>query len=115
MKANLWLCLTCGNLGCGRRLYDGSGGNGHGVAHYESSKHPVSCKIGTITPEGTASLYCYECDSDVLDKKLGEHLGKLGIDIGGQQKTEKTITELNLEANLNLNLSKAVEDGKLLE
>jgi len=62
LKSNLWLCLTCGNLGCGRKNYDGTGGNGHGIAHYENSRHPVSCKIGTITPEGKASLYCYECN-----------------------------------------------------
>ena len=27
LKANLWLCLVCGNLGCGRKQPDGSGGN----------------------------------------------------------------------------------------
>jgi ubiquitin carboxyl-terminal hydrolase 5/13 len=54
LKNNLWLCLTCGNVGCGRKHFDGSGGNGHGMAHYEASRHPVSCKLGTITPEGTA-------------------------------------------------------------
>lgn len=64
-------------------MYDGSGGNGHGVNHYDVSKHPVSCKIGTITPEGGASLYCYQCDLDVLDNNLKEHLEKLGIDISG--------------------------------
>jgi len=85
------------------------------VNHYDTTKHPVSCKIGTITPEGKASLYCYTCDLDVLDKHLGDHLRRLGIDISDQKKTEKSITELNLEANLNLTLSKIVEDGKLLE
>lgn len=115
MKSNLWLCLTCGNLGCGWKLHDGSGGNGHGLNHFDTTKHPVSCKIGTITPEGKASLYCYVCDKDVLDKQLEDHLRWLGININEQKKTEKTVTELNLEINLNLTLSKAVEDGKLLE
>jgi len=31
-----------------------------------------------------------------------------------QQKTEKTMTEMNLEFNLNLTLSKTIEDGKVL-
>ena len=31
-----------------------------------------------------------------------------------QTKTEKTITELNLEANLSLTLSKVLEEGKIL-
>lgn len=54
--------------------------------------HPVVCKLGTITPEGNAckyfnynnnnlAIYCYTCDDDKLDKKLGEHLRKLGIEI----------------------------------
>ena len=29
LKSNLWLCMVCGHLGCGRKNYDGSGGNGH--------------------------------------------------------------------------------------
>jgi ubiquitin carboxyl-terminal hydrolase 5/13 len=54
LKNNLWLCMTCGNIGCGRKNYDGSGGNNHGIQHYQSTFHPVSCKLGTITAEGTA-------------------------------------------------------------
>ena len=54
LKENLWLCLTCGSLGCGRQIYGGVGGNGHALKHYEDTKHPVAVKLGTITPEGTA-------------------------------------------------------------
>jgi uncharacterized UBP type Zn finger protein len=55
LKENLWLCLTCGSLGCGRPQYGGvTGGRGHGLAHFEASAHPVSVKLGTITPEGAA-------------------------------------------------------------
>jgi ubiquitin carboxyl-terminal hydrolase 5/13 len=114
LKANLWLCMTCGNLGCGRQQYGGAEGNNHGIAHYEEAGHPVVCKLGTITPQGTASLYCYKCNDDVEDKKLGEHLYNLGIDIGMQIKTEKTMTEINLEKNLSLTLSKIVEEGRTL-
>ena len=66
--------MTCGSLGCGRKNYDGSGGNNHGVEHWEQTGHPVVCKLGTITAEGTASIHCYKCDDEVLDEKLGEHL-----------------------------------------
>lgn len=31
LSTNLWMCLTCGNLGCGRKVYGGSGGNEHGI------------------------------------------------------------------------------------
>lgn len=93
LKSNLWLCLQCGNLGCGRKNWDGSGGNNHGVEHYEKTGHSVSVKLGTITAEGTASIHCYKCDLEVLDPLLSTHLATLGIDITSQVKTEKTIAE----------------------
>jgi ubiquitin carboxyl-terminal hydrolase 5/13 len=46
--------MACGHLGCGRKNWDGSGGNNHAVDHYQSHNHPVVCKLGTITPEGNA-------------------------------------------------------------
>lgn len=70
--------------------------------------------MGTITPEGTASIHCYAHDEEVLDKKLGEHLGTLGIDVKREVKTEKSVAEMELEANLNLTLSKTIEEGKTL-
>lgn len=114
LKTNLWLCMSTGHLGCGRRYYDGSGGNNHAVEHWEKTGHGLAIKLGTITPEGTASIHCYKCDDDVLDPKLAEHMAALGIDITTSVKTEKTMAELNLDANLNLTLSKVLEEGKTL-
>ena len=110
----MWLCLTCGNIGCGRRYHDGTGGNNHGVEHVQSSNHHAAVKLGTITPEGTASVHCYSCDDEVIDENLAEHLASFGILVQAQVKTEKTQAELELEASLNLHLSKAVEDGRIL-
>ncbi|CAG8554927.1 18608_t:CDS:10 [Acaulospora morrowiae] len=115
LKENLWLCLTCGNIGCGRQQYGGVGGNGHGLAHYEQTKHPVSCKLGTITPEGTADIYCYVCNDSKLDPFLGKHLANFGIMVESQQKTEKNMTELQIEHNLKYDFSMVTEDGKELE
>ncbi|KAJ3116750.1 6-phosphofructokinase, alpha subunit [Phlyctochytrium bullatum] len=112
LKENLWLCMICGNLGCGRQQYGGLGGNGHGVNHYQATGHAVSVKLGTITPEGTADIYCYLCDEERLDPHLGEHLSTFGINILGQQKTEKSIAELQLEQNLKFDFSMTTEDGK---
>ena len=94
LKENLWLCLTCGSLGCGRQQFGGVGGNGHGLQHYEETKHPVSVKLGTITPEGTADVYCYECNDSKLDLDLAAHLSTFGINVSTQTKTEKSMTEL---------------------
>ncbi|KAJ3187919.1 hypothetical protein HDU85_006312 [Gaertneriomyces sp. JEL0708] len=115
LKDNLWLCLTCGNLGCGRQQYGGVGGNGHGLAHYESCKHPVAVKLGTITPEGTADVFCYHCGEERVDPQLGKHLANFGINIAQQQKTEKSLTELQVEQNLKFDFSMTTEDGKMLE
>lgn len=60
------------------------------------------------------AIYCYACDNDVKDEQLPQHLINFGIDINLQQKTEKTMAEMSLEFNLNLTLSKQIEDGKIL-
>ncbi|KAG9294738.1 hypothetical protein G9A89_008217 [Geosiphon pyriformis] len=115
LKENLWLCLVCGNLGCGRQQYGGIGGNGHGLDHFEKTKHSVSCKLGTITPEGTADIYCYSCNEERLDPHLGQHLANFGIMVESQQKTEKSMIELQLEQNLKFDFSMVSEDGKKFE
>ncbi|VDC03208.1 unnamed protein product [Peniophora sp. CBMAI 1063] len=115
LKENLWLCLTCGSLGCGRQLYGGLGGNGHGLAHYQETHHPVAVKLGTITPEGNADIYCYICDDAKTDPELPAHLAAFGINVASQTKTEKSMTELQLEHNLRFDFSLTDESGKALE
>ncbi|OCB86559.1 ubiquitinyl hydrolase [Sanghuangporus baumii] len=115
LKENLWLCLTCGSLRCGRAQYGGLGGEGHGLAHFEETRHPVSVKLGTITPEGSADIYCYECDDAKLDPDLAAHLAIFGINVAQQTKTEKTMTELQIEHNLNFDFSLTDESGNALE
>lgn len=87
-------------------------GNGHALKHKQETEHAVAVKLGTITAEGMAGeppnspgrgvnvklissdLYCYACDDAKVDPELATHLGNLGLDVGGQTKTEKTMTEL---------------------
>ncbi|RKP37734.1 hypothetical protein BJ085DRAFT_19656 [Dimargaris cristalligena] len=111
---NLWLCLTCGNVGCGRRHFDGSGGNNHGISHFEITGHPVACKLGTISPEGTADVYCYLCDDERTDPDLADHLAAFGINIDHVHKTDKSMAELQLEKNNEFDFSMTTEDGKQL-
>lgn len=115
MTDNLWLCMTCGYVGCGRRQFDGSGGNGHAAEHFQSSAHGVSLKLGTISAEGTADIFCYACDEMRLDPRLQEHLALFNIMVGHSQKTEKSMAELQLEQNLKYDFSMATEDGKEYE
>ncbi|KAK4702423.1 ubiquitin carboxyl-terminal hydrolase 5/13, partial [Phenoliferia sp. Uapishka_3] len=115
LTSNLWLCLICGSLGCGRQQYGGGGGNGHGVEHTTTTGHSVAVKMGTIEPEGTADVYCYACDDAKLDPSLAKHLANFGIEVATQTKTEKSMTELQVEQNLNFDFAMTGEDGKELE
>ncbi|EAU87111.2 ubiquitin carboxyl-terminal hydrolase 14 [Coprinopsis cinerea okayama7 len=115
LKENLWLCLTCGSLGCGRQQYGGLGGNGHGLAHFESTGHAVSVKLGTITAEGEADIYCYVCNDAKQDPELARHLSTFGINVQTLTKTEKSMTELQIEHNLKYDFSLVGEDGQALE
>jgi ubiquitin carboxyl-terminal hydrolase 5/13 len=112
LSSNLWLCLFCGFLGCGRKNFDGTGGNNHAREHSNETGHTLVVKLGTITPDGNASVHCYGCDEEVQDENLAEHLANFGINIAKLQKTEKTVTELNLQMNLNLTLSSVIERGR---
>ena len=52
LKEGLWLNLTDGAILCGRKFWDGTGGNEHAKEHYEATKYPLVVKLGTITPDG---------------------------------------------------------------
>lgn len=54
LTSNLWLCLVCGALGCGRQQFGGGGGNGHALKHTSETGHAVAVKQGTIEPDGSA-------------------------------------------------------------
>ena len=115
LKENLWLCLECGNLGCGRAQFGGVGGNSHGLKHTELTSHAVAVKLGSITPEGTADIYCYSCNDERTDPELVAHLAHWGINIAERQKTEKSLVEMQIEQNLKWEFSMTTEDGKELK
>lgn len=115
LKENLWLCLECGALGCGRAQFGGVGGNSHALAHSKETNHGVAVKLGSITPEGTADVYCYTCDEERVDDELGAHLANWGIILSERQKTEKSLTEMQIEQNLRWEFSMTDEDGRELQ
>lgn len=96
---NLWLNLTDGSILCGRKMFDGSGGNEHAAQHYREVKYPLAVKLGTITADGKGDVYSYAEDDMVVDPYLQKHLLHFGINIGDMQKTEKSMVEMELELN----------------
>lgn len=114
LKENLWLCLECGNLGCGRSQFGGVGGNSHALAHSDQTSHGVAVKLGSITADGTADIYCYKCNEERTDPDLAAHLSHWGINIAEREKTEKSLMEMQIEHNMKWEFSMTSEDGQEL-
>jgi ubiquitin carboxyl-terminal hydrolase 5/13 len=93
----------------------GVDGNSHALAHGTEAGHGVAVKLGSITPEGTADIYCYKCDEERIDEMLGDHLAHWGIQLAERQKTEKSLTEMQIEQNLKWDFSMTTEDGRELK
>lgn len=96
---NLWLNLTDGSILCGRKFFDGSGGNDHAVEYYKQTNFPLAVKLGTITADGKADVFSYPEDDMVIDPNLGDHLLHFGINMTAMQKSEKSMVELELDIN----------------
>ena len=112
MKENLWICLECGNIGCGRSQFGGTKGNSHALAHADGSSHSVAVKLGSITAEGSADIYCYSCNEERTDPELANHLAHWGILLAGREKTEKSLMEMQVEHNLQWEFSMTSQDGR---
>jgi ubiquitin C-terminal hydrolase len=54
VRAPLWLCATCGVVGCSRDA------GAHGVQHFESTRHPLCVRV----PDGV--LWCHLCEEYVF-------------------------------------------------
>ncbi|KAJ9468039.1 Ubiquitin carboxyl-terminal hydrolase 14 [Diplonema papillatum] len=116
-RESLWLNLSTGYIGGGRKYHDGTGGSGGALVHFEETgkKYPLVVKLGTITPNG-ADVYSYADDENrsCKDPKLAEHLSHFGIDIMKQEKTVKTTVELSVELNKFHDSSRILEAHKEL-
>jgi len=101
LTTNLWLNLTDGTIACGRRFFDGSGGNNHAVDHYKNGGGggPLAVKLGTITRDGKADVFSYDEDDMVLDPYLEKHLEHFGIKMTSCEKTDKSMVELEIDMN----------------
>ncbi|CCE65684.1 hypothetical protein TPHA_0M01090 [Tetrapisispora phaffii CBS 4417] len=103
LTENLWLCLHCGNVGCGREQV-GIDGNSHALKHFETNEdHPIAIKLGSLSSSSN-DVYCYSCNDEVtFDNKedLSKILLNYGVDLQNKQANEKTLVELQVEQNMN--------------
>ncbi|KAF7112199.1 hypothetical protein RHSIM_RhsimUnG0257500 [Rhododendron simsii] len=119
---NLWLNLTDGMILCGRRNWDGSGGNNHAIEHFKETGYPVAVKLGTITADldaagnaNVSDVFSYPEDESVLDPLLAQHLAFFGIDFSSLQKTEMTTAERELDQNTNFDWNRIQESGQEIQ
>ncbi|EUD66968.1 ubiquitin thiolesterase [Plasmodium inui San Antonio 1] len=117
-KKNIWLNLSDGYIGCGRKIFNYGGGclnNEEGAAlkhYYESGKkYPLVVKLGTITKEGEADVFSYADDENdsVIDPYINVHLKNLGINITNLNKTEVTTLEKEIKENQNINFTSILD------
>lgn len=103
LDQNLWLCLHCGNVGCGREQI-GIDGHSHAKKHYENNaEHSLAVKLGSLSST-SCDVYCYACDDEVKfeDREVFvQTLLKYGIDLNKKYAKEKTLVELQVEQNMN--------------
>lgn len=117
LQENLWICLGCGQIGCGRQQYGLElKGNSHALKHYEDCQHPVAIKLGSLTAdEADCDAYCYACGDEVKVPNLAQKLNLYGIDLSKTVKTEKNLTELNIDRNMNWEFKLDGANGEKLE
>jgi ubiquitin carboxyl-terminal hydrolase 5/13 len=115
LTENLWLNLSDGFIGCGRKNWDGTGGNNHASEHFDETGFPLAVKLGTITPDSKADVFSYAEKNEVTNPHLKKHLAHFGINVTEMEKTDKSMAELDLERNLNYDWNRVAEKGKKLE
>ncbi|CAI4037297.1 hypothetical protein SMKI_02G1670 [Saccharomyces mikatae IFO 1815] len=114
---NLWLCLHCGNIGCGREQV-GIDGHSHALDHYQNNNnHPLAIKLGSLS-SSTYDLYCYACDDETRfpnNINLGNALLIYGINVQEKIANEKTLIQLQVEQNENWQFRMVDSSGKEFE
>mmetsp|Transcript_4554 Transcript_4554/g.5270 ORF Transcript_4554/g.5270 Transcript_4554/m.5270 type:complete len:862 (+) Transcript_4554:40-2625(+) len=113
---NLWLNLSDGYIGGGRKNWDGSGGSNGALDHFLATdeQYPLVVKLGTITADiNTADCFSYAKDEDgpVKIPNLAELLEKRGIKVAAMQKTVKSTAELEVELNATYAFDAITEAG----
>ncbi|GAV54730.1 hypothetical protein ZYGR_0AS00520 [Zygosaccharomyces rouxii] len=114
LSGNLWLCLHCGNVGCGRNQV-GVEGHSHALKHYESNpSHSIAVKLGSLS-KNASDLYCYSCDDETKFEDQRPFVTALkfyGINIEDKLASEKTLVELQVEQNMNWDFQMTDSAGK---
>jgi hypothetical protein len=112
LAGNGWLNLSSGALLCGRRQYDGSGGNSCALAHaaaqltLRGTPSPLVAKLGTLSADLRAGVlrcdvFSYGERDAVLDPHLAAHLAHWGVDPSARATpaSEPSVAELRTRSD----------------
>ncbi|OAF68837.1 hypothetical protein A3Q56_03428 [Intoshia linei] len=97
---NLWICLVCGDIGCGRYL------DGHASKHYELTKHTYAMNINTD------EVWDYSGDNFVhrliQNKKDGSLIDSLKVNNTSNlyRKMDETTSEIIFRFSRELNMQR---------
>lgn len=119
---NLWMNLSDGFIGCGRKQWGvpetgcSQDREGAAVLHFDETgrKYPLAVKLRTISASG-GDVFSYAEDDLVKNPKLKEHLFRLGINIMNMEKSEKSMLEMQLELNKTHEFSLVMNEGSELD
>lgn len=104
LLGNVWVNGTDGALLCGRRQYDGSGGNGCALMHAAATRHLLVFKLGTVQADLRTGLvfgdaFSYAVHEEVLDPQLPLRLARLGIDPSRPASLAASMADMAAESN----------------
>ncbi|KAM0681799.1 ubiquitin C-terminal hydrolase Ubp14 [Glugoides intestinalis] len=107
---NLWICIECGYIGCGREQ-QGMKGKGHAIAHFKHTKNVEESHSNVILLQsienGVGDTFCYTCD-DFIQNPL-----KLQITVINNEKaTFKDISGETPKVSIKSNILGIVNEGQ---
>jgi ubiquitin carboxyl-terminal hydrolase 5/13 len=75
----------------------------------------VAVKLGSITSDGKADVYCYADDEEISDPMLGDHLAVWGVDLRSVVVTEKSLAEMQLDLQFKYSFNMSSSEGTPLQ
>jgi ubiquitin carboxyl-terminal hydrolase 5/13 len=75
----------------------------------------VAVKLGSITADGKADLFCYAHDEEIVDLELQSHLKHWGITLAEVVQTEKSLAEMQLDLQYKYSFNMSSSTGEPLD
>ena len=72
-------------------------------------------KLGSITADGKADVFCYMDDEEIVDPELASHLVNWGIKLADVVVTEKSLAEMQLDLQYKYSFNMSSADGVPLQ